>query len=126
MAQLGIEFECLANAVVIRKVPALLRQQNVSERLMQIFTALAQGEGDKWLLPRCLFWLYNQFGQKPEYDLCQATKLIHTAAKFEGEPQMITDCGVQISLSGYIEQLTSPEDDGEALINSAKVLHQSE
>jgi DNA mismatch repair protein MutL len=105
---LGINFECLAKAVVIRKVPSIIRNCNISDSLSQLFAWLqSHGQDDPVALTQCIQWLFSEFSVADEYDLMAAMKLIATYLEQQDESQLLELCGVQICLDSYLAQLAN-------------------
>lgn len=107
--RLGIDFECLTKAVVIRKVPAVIRHQNISGCLSQLFAWIKTSGQDApdELFTQCLDWLFSLPGEQSHYDLMAATQLIANCSGLLDEQQLIDLCGVKIPLSGYMTQLAN-------------------
>ena len=102
--QLGFDFACLAKAVVIRKVPAIVRNHDIND-VVNSFIG--------WLKPQvipelihCVQWLLSHFEQQKGYDLMTACTLVSQYQKLCNEQQMLANCGVEIDLATAINQLT--------------------
>ncbi|NQZ12087.1 MAG: DNA mismatch repair endonuclease MutL [Algicola sp.] len=105
---LGIDFECLAKAVVIRKVPSIIRNRNISDSLSQLFAWLqCHGQDKPLALPRCIQWLFSVLGEAGDYDLVAAIQLIATCLQQQDEQQLLDLYGVQIGIDAYITQLAN-------------------
>lgn len=98
--RLGIEFECLDTAVVIRKVPGIIRDQNVVEALTSLFAQMNELSDQQ-----SVEWLYCRYCADRGFDLMAATQLLGRARELLGEQEMLQGCGVSIDMSCYIEEL---------------------
>ncbi len=106
--QLGINFECLAKAVVIRKVPSIIRNRNISDSLSQLFAWLqSHGQDSPIALTECIQWLFSVLGEAGDYDLLAAMQLIATCLQQCEEQQLLDFCGVRVCLDSYIAQLAN-------------------
>ncbi|MCJ8274262.1 MAG: DNA mismatch repair endonuclease MutL [Psychrosphaera sp.] len=105
---LGIDFECLAKAVVIRKVPSIIRNRNISDSLSQLFAWLqCHGQDKPVTLTQCIQWLFSVLGEAGDYELVAAMQLIATCLQQQDEQQLLDLYGVQIGIDAYITQLAN-------------------
>ncbi|MFT4924317.1 MAG: DNA mismatch repair protein MutL [Phenylobacterium sp.] len=114
--RLGVEFQCLDRHVVIRKVPALIRNRDISqimatlfEQLSMVTTSEQPSEKDVW--QHCIQWLVQFYGAPDdnELDLATATRWIRQALQVVDQASLLARCGVAVDLSMYIDQLVDPK-----------------
>lgn len=98
---LGVEFECLGSSVVIRKVPAIIRNHNISDALTALFAKMNEQDHQQ-----SIEWLYGRFSADSNYDLMTATELLVRGRGLVLEQELVESCGVAIDINTYIQQLT--------------------
>ena len=101
MADLGIDYECLNKAVVVRKVPALMRYQDINDCFARLLDKL---QTEDWNHEQTLRWMFASFGRTESYDLTAATQLISRLLQYRDESTMLAQFAKSVSLAGAIEQ----------------------
>ena len=124
-AQLGIEYECLKDAVVIRKVPAILRQNDVSACVGRLFCLVksalekqgsiekqsAEQQNEPLELARIIELMYALFAKVESYDLLEANKLIAKVIVSMSEQAILEQFAVKIDLASAMSELQAKSND---------------
>ncbi len=99
LAHLGIDFECLDAAVVIRKVPSIIRNRNTSDVITEVFKHI-----DGLSAEQAIEWLYRYYCDQP-FDLQSACQTINRLRGYIDEQALLTRCGVAIDLAPSMAKL---------------------
>jgi DNA mismatch repair protein MutL len=107
--RLGLEFECLDRHVVVRKVPALIRNSDISQIVNDLFALLMVkkdlDEQRLWL--DCLGWLVEFHTQQSELDLAGASRLIYASKAYVTQQTLLERCAVVMDFSSSVKQLSA-------------------
>ncbi len=110
---LGLEFQCIDRHVVVRKVPAFIRNSNIAQVVGSLFeqlvvaSELALTETQMW--QHCLNWLVEFHGAvlspAGHADLSVATQIINDARQFTDEQTLVARCGMPVDIDSHVNQL---------------------
>ena len=109
--QLGTDIAVSGQTLLVKKVPAVLRQQDVAQIMLQLLQYGVTHQPQQQLsLSDSIALLYTRFAQPVDFTLAQAEHLLQHLLGVITVESLLQQCAVELDLTEPVAQLLSERD----------------